>query len=123
MAARVASASKRGSTTTWLPHSRAWHDHTMGPLWYRGPGMTRQPSGRLRSGTGPSGSSTLGSPDTISLGRPVDPPDVGAFQAGDTASGKGLVSAPAGLWPSGSHARAPPPPLGAPKTTAGAGRS
>jgi hypothetical protein len=25
----------------------------------------------------------------MSLGRPVEPPDVGAFQAGDTASGSG----------------------------------
>ena len=30
-----------------------------------------------------------GSPETISLGRPVEPPDVGAFQAGLTTSGSG----------------------------------
>jgi hypothetical protein len=36
-------------------------------------------------------SSTDGSPDTMSLGRPVDPPDVGAFHAGDTDVGEGAV--------------------------------
>src|SRR5512132_2463257 len=93
-AASVASASNRGSSTTLQPHSSAWHDQTTGPLWYSGPGMTRQPRGVVRSGAGPSGSIRLRSPDTISLGRPVDPPDVGAFHAGDTASGSG--SAPSG---------------------------
>src|SRR5947209_20060868 len=92
MAASVASASKRGSTTTWSPHRRAWHDQTIGPLWYSGPGMTMQPLGVINSGGGPSGSSTDGSPDTINLGRPVDPPDVGAFQAGDTTSSSGESS-------------------------------
>src|ERR1700722_20855696 len=88
MAASVAWASKRGRTTMWLPPSQAEHDHTTGPLWYSGAGMTRQPSGGpIRRGT--SASKDAGSPDTISLGRPVDPPDVGAFHAGDVTSGSG----------------------------------
>ena len=41
------------------------------------------------SADGGSSSMSDGSPDTISLGRPVDPPEVGAFHAGDTASGSG----------------------------------
>src|SRR3954453_13174167 len=92
MAARVASASKRGSNARWLPRIRAVHDHTTGPLWYSGPGITRQPSSLIISGDGWSGSINDGSPATISLGRPVDPPDVGAFHAGDTASGSGSSS-------------------------------
>src|SRR5918997_1969583 len=86
--------------------------------------MTRQPSGRLRSGAGPSGSSRLRSPDTISFGRPVEPPDVGAFQAGDTASGSGLVSVPAGgRCPSGSQVRPPTTSAAPPMTTAGSASS
>src|SRR2546423_15260313 len=91
MAASVASASKRGSTTTWLPASQAEHDQTIGPLWYSGPGITMQPSGEPKP-AGCSSSLSDGSPATISFGRPVEPPDVGAFQAGDTASGRGESS-------------------------------
>ena len=91
IAASVASASKRGSTTTWLPASSAWHDQTAGPLWYSGPGITRHPSSVSSSGGGSSGSSCAGSPDTISFGRPVDPPDVGAFHAGDVGVGQRAV--------------------------------
>src|SRR4051795_5391180 len=79
IAASVASASNRGSSTTWLPHSSAAHDHTTGALWYSGPGITMQPSGWISSDGGPSVSSTDGSPATISFGLPVEPPDVGAF--------------------------------------------
>jgi hypothetical protein len=88
-AASVASASKRGSSTTWPPWSSAPQDHTTGPLWYSGPGMTRHVRGTNRRGERASGSTRPGSPDTMSLGRPVEPPDVGAFQAGETASGSG----------------------------------
>ena len=89
-AARVASASNRGSTTTWVPCSSAAHAHTTGPLWNSGPGMTRQPSG-LKPSTDPTaGSITPASPETMSLGRPVDPPEVGAFHAGLTTSGSSI---------------------------------
>lgn len=71
IAAKVASASKRGSTTTVLPASSAWHDHTMGRLWESGPGTTRHPSGERNSGGRASSSSSAGSPETMSLGRPV----------------------------------------------------
>ena len=86
-AASVASASKRGSCTTWLPQSSAPIVQTMGPLWYRGAGITRQPSGTISSEGPASRSISAGSPATISLGRPVEPPDVGAFHAGLTTSG------------------------------------
>ena len=56
IAASVASASKRGSTTTWPPASSAAHDQTTGPLWYSGPGIRRQPSAPSTSGDGTSGS-------------------------------------------------------------------
>ncbi len=96
MAASVASASKRGSTTTWLPQSSACHDQMSGPLWYSGPGITMQPSGVSRSGTGPAGSMSEGSPDMISFGRPVEPPEVGAFHDGATTSGSGPPSTSSG---------------------------
>ena len=102
IAANVPSASNRGSTTTWLPVSSAWHDQTAGPLWYSGPGITRHPSNDIANGGGASVSIIDGSPDTISFGRPVEPPDVGAFQAGDTASGSGPSSRSSGdRYPSG----------------------
>src|SRR5438105_15226970 len=96
IAASVASASNRGSTTTWLPWSNAAHDHTMGPLWYSGPGSTKTPSRWNSNADGASGSMSDGSPDTINFGRPVEPPEVGAFHAGDTASGNGPWSRAAG---------------------------
>ena len=77
MAASVASASKRGSTTRWAPASSAVHDQTTGPLWYSGPGISRQPSGSTPRVGRASGSSVAGSPDTMSFGRPVEPPEVG----------------------------------------------
>ena len=93
MAASVASASNRGSTTRWPPASSATHDQTSGPLWYSGPGISRQPSGvDAEGGRRPSGSIEAGSPATISFGRPVDPPEVGAFHAGDVTSGRGVSS-------------------------------
>ncbi len=94
MAARVASASKRGSTTTWLPASSAPHDHTIGPLWYSGPGITRHPSSCSSKDGGSSSSIVAGAPATISFGRPVEPPEVGAFQAGEIWSGSGSRDPP-----------------------------
>ena len=58
--------------------------------------MTSRVRGTKRSGDGPSGSTRAGSPDTISFGRPVEPPEVGAFHDGDTTSGNGLALGGAG---------------------------
>src|SRR4051794_6487725 len=90
MAARVCSASNLARTTTWLPARSALTDQIRGPLWYSGPGITMQPVGDPKT-PGAASSNSAGSPDTISFGRPVEPPDVGAFQAGEIASG-GAVS-------------------------------
>src|SRR5665213_2677644 len=46
----------------------------------------------MRQNAGDNPSTRPGVPDTISLGRPVDPPEVGAFHDGDTASGRSLSS-------------------------------
>ena len=92
IAARVASASKRGSTTRCAPASSATHDHTTGPLWYSGPGISRHPSGSTPRVGRASASMVAGSPATISFGRPVEPPDVGAFHAGEVTSGRGASS-------------------------------
>lgn len=54
--------------------------------------MTMHPSGVIRTAGGASRSNTEASPETISLGRPVDPPEVGAFHAGDSTSGSGASS-------------------------------
>jgi hypothetical protein len=106
MAARVACASKRGITTRWAPARSAVHDQTTGPLWYSGPGMSRQPSGSTPSVGRASGSSTAGSPETMSFGRPVEPPEVGAFQAGEVTSGSGPSSMEGwGTWPAGRQSR------------------
>src|SRR5687768_10823000 len=118
MATRVASASKRSSSTTRLPASSAPQHHTAGPLWYSGPGMTRHPPSTNPKRFGASGSSSAGSPATMSLGRPVEPPDVGAFQAGDTASGSGPSSSSAGVrYPSGRQVVPASVPGSAPSAT------
>ena len=45
-------------------------------------------------------------PATMIFGRPVLPPDVGAFQLGGTAGGRGSAdSVASGVQPAGSHAR------------------
>src|SRR5450755_3990674 len=46
----------------------------------------------MRQKAGESPSTKPGVPDTISFGRPVEPPEVGAFQDGETASGRSLSS-------------------------------
>ena len=52
------------------------------------------------------GSVVDGVPARISLGRPVEPPEVGAFQLGDTASGRGEASIDgSGTKSGGSEAR------------------
>ena len=80
-------------------------DRLNGALWYSGPG-TRWVSSRFIRNTSESksGSSLPSWPATISFGRPVLPPDVGAFQAGAIASGNGPSSNPAsGSNPAGMH--------------------
>ncbi len=55
---------------------------------------------------GTSGSKRPGVVATISLGRPVEPPEVGAFHSGVTASGSSSSdSAGSGECPAGSHGR------------------
>ena len=53
---------------------------------------------RARATAAASVSMSDGSPATISFGRPVEPPEVGAFHAGDTASGSGPSARSAGGW-------------------------
>ena len=86
----AALASNRGMTTTWAPSSRARAEVRNGPLWNSGPVVsTVPPGGRPSNGARPTTSSyTAGCPATISFGRPVLPPEVGAFQAGATARGR-----------------------------------
>src|SRR5271154_5136315 len=82
-----------------------------------------QPSATPNSG-GASGSHSAGSPDTMSFGRPVDPPDVGAFHAGETASGSGPSDrSGSGRYPMGSVRRPPADSCGTPITTEGSASS
>src|SRR3954447_11124950 len=86
--------------------------------------MTRQPSGVMSNGGGPSGSTRAESPETISLGRPVEPPDVGAFHAGDTASSSGPSSMSAlGRYPAGMQRRPEKAPSATPMTADGSASS
>ena len=50
-----------------------------GPLWYSGPGMSTVPPGRCFHTIDPNGSTTPACAETISLGRPVLPPEAGAL--------------------------------------------
>src|SRR3954470_10931433 len=72
-----------------------------GPLWYSGPGTSWTASRGMYGTAGTSGSTCAGVPDRISFGRPVLPPDVGAFhddahRSGSGAPSKSLASKPAG---------------------------
>ncbi len=67
-----------------------------------------------------SGSIIAGSPDTISFGRPVEPPDVGAFHAGEMTSGNGSVDVPSGgRYPMGRLSTPSITPGSSPTTTFG----
>src|SRR5215216_4660577 len=119
MAANVASGSNRGSTTMWFPWMSPVIDAENGALWYSGPGTTWQPSLWTMRNMGWSGSNTPGSPARMSLGRPVDPPDVGAFQDGATRSGSSpSSSAGSGSNPAGITVRPGWAPGSAPTTRA-----
>src|SRR5579875_1274739 len=60
----------------------------------------------------------------MSFGRPVEPPDVGAFHEGDTTSGKGSSGIEgSGSWPTGRAHRPPASDGSMPITTAGSARS
>ena len=70
------------------PHDR--------PVVVERPGHDQPGAGHEAERRRPSGSTRAGSPDTISFGRPVEPPEVGAFHDGDTTSGNGLALGGAG---------------------------
>src|SRR5258707_7111214 len=104
IARSVASASKRGSSTMWLPWNSPAEANVNGALWYSGPGIRTQPPRRipLRGSAG----TIPGSPERISFGRPVDPPDVGAFQVPAAAGGSGSSLRPgSGARPAGHLTR------------------
>ena len=88
------SASNLPPSTTWLPASNAVIVQMNGPLWYSGPGITCVPFSFMPRSGAASGSIMLAWFARISLGRPVEPPDVIALYGFDTASGNGPSSNP-----------------------------
>src|SRR5215831_10774196 len=79
-----------------------------GPLWYSGPVTRCTPSAGMRStvAKGDTASHTAAWVATISLGRPVLPPDVGALNEAATAGGSGSADVDeGGAKPAGSVAR------------------
>ncbi len=95
MASSDVSASNRDSTTMWFPVQSAWVENTNGPLWYSGPGTRCTPSRPMPNGPSRSGLAVAGAPDRMIFGRPVLPPEVGAFHdaaMGSSGSGSSLSS-------------------------------
>src|SRR5690242_21410112 len=76
-----------------------------GPLWYSGPGTSCTPSRGMYGTAATVGSTRAGVPDRISLGRPVLPPEVGAFHVAAQRSGSGPSSYPLASNPAGTLAR------------------
>ena len=102
------SASNRSMTTTWFPMSSAATEKLSGPLWYSGPLARCTPSGVMPNARAVSAwpAVMLGPPATMSLGRPVLPPDVGAFHAAATFTGSGASdSSGSGVKPAGIQVR------------------
>ncbi len=89
--ASAASGSKRGITTTWFPVNSAATEKESGPLWYSGPVARCTPSVVMPNPAAVSAtdSVTAAPPATISFGRPVLPPEVGAFHAFAAFGGSG----------------------------------
>ena len=96
-----------------------------GALWYSGPGTRWQSSRSMRNTIERrSGSNLPSCPATISFGRPVLPPEVGAFHDGATTSGNGASSSDeSGTKPAGTHTRPGWSASSAPTTIAGSARS
>ena len=92
ISASVVSASNLPPSTTWLPASSAVIVHMNGPLWYSGPGIKCVPLSCIINSGGTSGSIVPGWLASMSLGRPVDPPEVMAFHGFEIASGTGPSS-------------------------------
>jgi hypothetical protein len=91
-----------------LPNATPYRKFVRGALWWSGPGiimtlLTGNPNGGVET------SITAGVPNKISFGRPVLPPDVGAFMTGDTcSSASAATDVPAGISkPSGRCGSAP----------------
>ena len=93
ISARQRVASKRSMITMWLPTSSPPTENDSGPLWYSGPVARCTPSSCMPKARAvmPTDSLVAGPPATISFGRPVLPPDVGAFHAdGDLHRQRGV---------------------------------
>ena len=102
-------------------------ENTNGALWYSGPGTSCTPLGcmvKTAASAALSGSVVPSCPATMTLGRPVLPPDVGAFHAVATRSGSSPsgTSAP-GSKPAGTLARPGWSPGSTPITNGGSTRS
>src|SRR5689334_15192111 len=91
-----------------------------GPLWYSGPGTSCTPSRGMYGTAATVGSTVAGAPDRISFGRPVLPPDVGAFHDAAAASGSGASSYPPASNPAGTLRR---PASSSPTSSGGSARS
>src|SRR4051794_22433143 len=91
-------------STTWLPVISPSSENRYGALWNSGAVHSRTPPGSMRySGArAVTASSVPGSPATMTLGRPVEPPEVGAFHADGAGTDGGGVAGPVGWYPSGS---------------------
>ena len=124
--ASAPAASKRGITTRWFPASKASSDVVNGPLWYSGPVTRWTPSRGMRSSAAnpSSGSHAAGCVATISFGRPVLPPDVGALNEAAITGGNGSDEIDAsGAKPAGIVARPGASPGSTPTTSDGFARS
>src|SRR5262249_40075421 len=115
--------SNLGMTTTWFPVSSPVAVTTNGALCEMGPVTRTHPSGRMwiRNPSPPTFSTRAGEVVSISFGRPVLPPLVTTFHAGDTPG----VNDPGGSS-SGTDSSAGRPPAsdgGTPTTRDGLARS
>jgi hypothetical protein len=111
---------ERGSSTTWLPAQQRLAAPDAGAVVVERPGhdeaavvaqQQRRRVHRCRS--------SAGSPDTISFGRPVLPPEVGAFHAGEIEIGEVARIGLGARKPIGTQQRPSIEPSGTPTTADG----
>ena len=85
-ASSTSSGTNRGKLITWLPDTSASDEIENGALWYSTPGITHAE----RAGSWNWAASVSNTPGLVArmiFGRPVLPPEVGAFQCVVIASG------------------------------------
>ena len=120
---RNSCGSNRGISTRWCPCSSPMANVVNSVLWLSGTDTKLTSPGCAPSGAPIVGGTLLSLPASMSLGRPVLPPDAMDFHTGETASGSGSSENPAAISTTAAEALGVSPVGSARPTSSAGGRS